>query len=52
MPDFFNTPVVCNAGPILGLFRVNQVGLLDGMRAKGYFLGPRLVAECLRLCGE
>jgi len=26
--------------------------LLEGMRAKGYFLGPQLVAECLRQCGE
>ena len=28
MADFFASPVVCNTGPILGLFRVQQVGLL------------------------
>jgi len=28
MPDFFSGPVVCNTGPILGLFRVGQAGLL------------------------
>jgi hypothetical protein len=26
--------------------------LLEAMRAQGYFLGPQLMAECLRQCGE
>ena len=26
--------------------------LIEGMKAKGYFLSPRLVQECLRLAGE
>jgi uncharacterized protein len=34
MPDFFNGPVVCNTGPILGLFRVGQVGLLPRLFPK------------------
>jgi predicted nucleic acid-binding protein len=28
MADFFDQPVVCNTGPLLGLSRVNQIGLL------------------------
>ena len=28
MADFFDQPVVCNTGPLLGLSRVDQVSLL------------------------
>lgn len=43
MADFFDSPVVCNTGPILGLFRVHQVGLLSRMFPE--VLVPRVVAD-------
>jgi uncharacterized protein len=43
MPDFFSAPVVCDTGPILGLFRVGQVGLLP--RLFPQVLVPRAVVD-------
>ncbi|MEA2715487.1 MAG: uncharacterized protein QOG91_515 [Candidatus Parcubacteria bacterium] len=34
MPDFFTGPVVCNTGPLLGLYRIRQVVLLGAMFPK------------------
>ena len=43
MLDFFTQPVVCNTGPLLGLSRVNQLGLL--VRLFPQVLIPREVAD-------
>jgi uncharacterized protein len=29
MPNFFASPVVCNTGPLLGLYRIDQIKLLS-----------------------
>jgi uncharacterized protein len=47
MPDFFSGPVVCNTGPILGLFRVGRVDLLPRLFPR--VLVPRAVVNELLL---
>lgn len=48
MPDFFSSTVICNTGPILGLFRVHQVGLLARLFPE--VLVPRaVVSELLQV---
>ena len=43
MPDFFDQPAVCNTGPLLGLYRVGQLGLLSKLLPS--VVVPREVAE-------
>lgn len=43
MPDFFSHPAVCNTGPLLGLYRVRQLGLLSTLFPE--LVVPREVAE-------
>ncbi|MDA1277516.1 MAG: hypothetical protein O2960_26240 [Verrucomicrobia bacterium] len=43
MPDFFSQPAVCNTGPLLGLSRINELGLLA--RLFPQVIIPREVAD-------
>ena len=47
MPEFFDSTIVCNTGPIIGLSRVGLSHLIRPMFAKCCCLKP-LLANCGR----